>query len=289
MDDNRLSEFLRARRALVRPEDHGMPSGARRTPGLRREEVAVLAGVSTDYYVRLEQGRERNPSSQVLRALAAALLLKDEEAAYLRATVDPPPRPRPRPARECAGPQLVSLLDAWADTPALVYGRYLDLLAVNPLGEALFSWLDGENSLITAMFLNPAARDFYRDWAMVAQGCVAALRAANPAPDDQRLRDLVGELSVCSDDFARMWARHEVRAKTASAKRFRHPLVGDLTLDFETFSVNSAPGQHLVVYRAEPGSAAERSLTLLGDLTLTDPQNVRNTPQNEGHISHEHL
>ncbi len=259
-----------------------MPPGARRTPGLRREEVAVLAGVSTDYYVRLEQGRERNPSSQVLRALAAALLLKDEEAAYLRAMVDPPPRPRPRSAREYAGPQLVSLLDAWADTPALVYGRYLDLLAVNPLGEALFSWLGGEDSLITAMFLNPAARDFYRDWAVVAQGCVAALRAANPAPDDQRLRELVGELCVCSADFARMWARHEVRAKTASAKRFRHPLAGDLTLDFETFSVNSAPGQHLVVYRAEPGSAAERSLTLLGDLTPTDSQS-------EGHIPHEHL
>ncbi|MFG2142727.1 helix-turn-helix domain-containing protein [Streptomyces sp. NPDC048696] len=283
MDNNRLSEFLRARRALVRPEDHGMPAGARRTPGLRREEVAVLAGVSTDYYVRLEQGRERNPSSQVLRALAAALLLEDEEAAYLRAMVDPPQRPRTRPVREHVGPQLVSLLDAWADTPALVYGRYLDLLAVNSLGEALFSWLGSETSLITAMFLNPAAQGFYRDWAVVAQGCVAALRAANPTPDDQRLQELVGELSVCSPEFARMWARHDVRAKTASAKRFRHPLVGDLTLDFETFSVNSAPGQHLVVYRAEPGSAAEQSLALLGSLALTDFHDV----QDEGNIPHE--
>ncbi|MFD7014633.1 helix-turn-helix domain-containing protein [Streptomyces sp. NPDC059928] len=285
MDNNRLSEFLRARRALVRPEDHGMPAGARRTPGLRREEVAVLAGVSTDYYVRLEQGRERNPSSQVLRALAAALLLEDEEAAYLRALVDPPQHPRPRPAREYAGPQLVSMLDAWADTPALVYGRYLDLSAVNSLGEALFSWLGDETSLITAMFLNPAAQDFYRDWPVVAQGCVAALRAANPAPDDQRLRELVGELSVRSADFARMWARHDVRAKTASAKRFRHPLVGDLTLNFETFSVNSAPGQHLVVYRAEPGSAAEQSLAVLGSLNLTDFEDI----QDEGHLSHELL
>ncbi|MFE4873269.1 helix-turn-helix domain-containing protein [Streptomyces sp. NPDC056682] len=285
MDNNRLSEFLRARRALVRPEDHGMPAGARRTPGLRREEVAVLAGVSTDYYVRLEQGRERNPSSQVLRALAAALLLEDEEAAYLRALVDPPQHPRPRPAREHASPQLVSMLDAWADTPALVYGRYLDLSAVNSLGEALFSWLGDETSLITAMFLNPAAQDFYRDWPVVAQGCVAALRAANPAPDDQRLQELVGELSVRSADFARMWARHDVRAKTASAKRFRHPLVGDLTLNFETFSVNSAPGQHLVVYRAEPGSAAEQALALLGSLNLTDYEDI----QDEGHLSHELL
>ncbi|MEV6551328.1 helix-turn-helix transcriptional regulator [Streptomyces sp. NPDC051597] len=282
MDKNhRLSEFLRARRALVRPEDHGMPTGTRRTPGLRREEVAVLAGVSTDYYVRLEQGRERNPSPQVQRALAAALLLEDEEAAHLRALIDPPPHGRTlAAAREYAGPHLVSLLDTWADTPALVYGRYLDLLAVNALGEALFSWLGNETSLITAMFRNPAAQDFYRDWAVVAQGCVAALRAANPDPDDQRLQELVGELSVREPDFARMWGRHEVRAKTASAKRFRHPWVGDLTLDFETFSVNSAPGQHLVVYRAQPGSASEQSLALLGSLALTDIPDTQDEGQN---------
>ncbi|GAA2598736.1 transcriptional regulator [Streptomyces tubercidicus] len=280
MHTKRLSEFLRARRALVRPEDHGMPAGARRTPGLRREEVAVLAGMSTDYYVRLEQGREHNPSSPVLRSLAAALLLQDEEAAYLRALVDPPAPGRPSPAREYAGPQLVSLLDTWADTPALVYGRYIDLLAVNSLGETLFSWLGSETSLITAVFLNPAARDFYRDWAAVAQGCVAALRAGNPATDDQRLQELVGELSVRSPDFARMWARHEVRAKTASTKRFRHPLVGELTLGFETFSVNSAPGQHLVVYRAEPDSADQQSLALLGSLALADFPDV----QDEGHL-----
>ncbi|WP_051710714.1 helix-turn-helix domain-containing protein [Streptomyces sp. NRRL S-350] len=283
MHTKRLSEFLRARRAVVLPEDHGMPAGARRTPGLRREEMAVLAGVSTDYYVRLEQGRERNPSPQVLRALASALLLEDEEAAYLRALVDPPQPGRPRPAREYAGPQLVSLLDTWADTPALVYGRYLDLLAVNSLGEALFSWLGNETSLISAMFLNPAARDFYRDWAVVTQGCVAALRAANPDPDDRRLQELVGELSVHSPDFARMWARHEVRAKTGSSKRLRHPLVGELTLGFETFSVNSAPGQHLVVYRAEPGSAGAQSLALLGSYALADLQDI----QDEGHIPHD--
>ncbi|MFJ8310269.1 MULTISPECIES: helix-turn-helix transcriptional regulator [unclassified Streptomyces] len=282
MHTKRLGEFLRARRALVRPEDHGMPAGARRTPGLRREEIAVLAGVSTDYYVRLEQGRECNPSPQVLRALATALLLKGEEAAYLRALVDPPPHGRPPHTPQYAGPQLVSLLDAWADTPALVYGRYLDLLAVNPLGEALFSWLGSETSLITAMFLTPGARDFYRDWDVVAQGCVAALRAAHPTPGDPRLKELTGELSFRSPEFAGMWARHEVRAKTASAKRFRHPLVGDLTLGFETFSVNSAPGQHLVVYRAEPGTAAEQSLALLGSFTLTDFHDI----PSEGHLPH---
>ncbi|MGW3288883.1 MmyB family transcriptional regulator, partial [Streptomyces sp. NPDC001002] len=222
-------------------------------------------------------------SPQVLGALAAALLLADEEAAYLRALVDPPQRGQSRAVREYAGPQLVSLLDAWPDTPALVYGRYLDLLAVNSLGEALFSWLGSETSLITAMFLNPAARDFYRDWAVVAQGCVAALRAANPDPDDQRLQELVGQLSVRNHDFARMWARHEVRAKTASAKRFHHPVVGELTLNFETFSVHSAPGQHLVVYRAEPGSPAEQSLALLGSFTLTEFPDAHY----EGHIPHD--
>jgi hypothetical protein len=133
------------------------------------------------------------------------------------------------------------------------------------------------------MFLNPAAHDFYRDWAVVAQGCVAALRAANPAPDDPRLQELVGELAVRSHDFARMWARHEVRAKTASAKRFHHPLVGDLTLNFETFSVHSAPGQHLVVYRADPDSPAEQSLALLGSFTLTESPDAHY----EGHIPHE--
>ncbi|MEK2476726.1 SDR family NAD(P)-dependent oxidoreductase [Streptomyces noursei] len=143
----------------------------------------------------------------MLRALAAALLLKDEEAVHLRALVDPPRAGRPRPAREYAGPQLVSLSDAWADTPALVYGRYLDLLAVNSLGEALFSWLGSQTGLLTAMFLDPAARVSYRDWDVVAQGCVAALRAANPDPDDQLLQKLVGELSVRSPDFARMWAQ----------------------------------------------------------------------------------
>ncbi|MFI1096924.1 helix-turn-helix domain-containing protein [Streptomyces sp. NPDC020917] len=270
MQTTRLNGFLRARRALVRPEAHGIPAGERRTPGLRREEVALLAGVSTDYYVRLEQGREQHPSAQVLRALAGALLLEDEEAAYLRALADPPRAAGggSRPAREYAGPHLVSLLDAWAGTPALVYGRYLDLLAVNSLGEALFDWLGDDTSLITAMFLNPAARDFYHDWPRIAQGCVAALRAANPAPDDRRLQELVGELCVRSDDFARMWARHEVRAKSAATKRFHHHAVGDLTLGFETFSVNSAPGQHLVVYRAEPGSAAEDSLALLARTTV---------------------
>ena len=259
----RLGEFLRARRALVRPEDHGMPTGERRTPGLRREEVAVLAGVSTDYYIRLEQGRDKHPSPQVVEALAQALLLEDEAAAYLRDLANPRPARRSR-RREYASTGLVGLLAAWPNTPALVYGRYMDLLAANELGEALFSWLGEETNLIRAVFLRPEARAFYREWAKIAGGCIAALRADNTDPDDPRLVELVGELSLKSPEFARMWAQHEVRAKTAETKHFVHPVVGELALRFENLTVASAPGQHLVVYHADPGSPAEHALALLG-------------------------
>jgi transcriptional regulator with XRE-family HTH domain len=159
----RLGEFLRARRALVRPEEHGMPAGTRRTPGLRREEVAMLAGVSTDYYIRLEQGREKHPSPQVVEALAGALWLEDEAAAYLRGLADPgPARSRRTGRREYASPGLVELLEAWPHTPALIYGRYFDLLAVNPLGEALFCW--------APVPARSRAADPARSWAAVPAG-----------------------------------------------------------------------------------------------------------------------
>ncbi|WP_255620825.1 helix-turn-helix transcriptional regulator [Pseudonocardia sp. DSM 110487] len=270
----RLGEFLRARRALVRPEDHGMPSGTRRTPGLRREEVALLAGVSTDYYIRLEQGRDKHPSQQVVEALAEALLLEDEAAAYLRDLASPGTSRRSRRARrrEYASPGLVGLLATWPNTPALVYGRYMDLLAANPLGEALFCWLGEETNLLRAIFLKPEARTFYRDWATIGEGCIAALRAANRDPDDPRLVELVGELSLKSPDFARLWARHEVRAKTAATKHFDHPVVGELSLRFENLSISGAPFQHLVVYHAEPGSPEDHALALLGSYTATREQ-----------------
>lgn len=267
----RLGEFLRARRARVRPEDHGMPAGTRRTPGLRREEVAMLAGISTDYYIRLEQGRDRHPSQQVVQALSEALLLEDEASAYLRGLAEPGPPQRSRRTshQEYASPGLVSLMDAWPRTPALVYGRYMDLLAANTLGEALFSWLGEETNLLRAIFLMPPARAFYRDWARIGEGCVAALRAANIDPDDPRLVELVGELCVNSPEFARLWGRQEVRAKTAEIKRLTHPDVGELSLRFENLTVPSAPGQHLVVYHAEPGSREDHALALLGSYAAT--------------------
>ncbi|MFD1536827.1 helix-turn-helix transcriptional regulator [Nonomuraea guangzhouensis] len=267
--DNRLGDFLRARRELARPETHGMPAaGRRRTPGMRREEVAMLAGVSTDYYIRLEQGRDKHPSAQVLEALANALTLEEDAVAHLHELARPQPRRRRRAGRpERVGPGLVRLLERWPDTPALVLGRYLDVLACNALGAALFGWLSDRN-LVRSVFLDPQARDFYRDWQKVSQDCVASLRATAGADlDDPRLTDLVGELSLKSPDFSRLWARHEVRGKTAEFKRLRHPVVGELDLSYEALTVNSAPGQQLVVYQAHPGSASEQALSLLGSLT----------------------
>ena len=262
----RLGEFLRARRALVNPLQHGLPDGLRRTPGLRREEVAMLASISTAYYVRLEQGREVHPSTQVVEALASALLLDEEAAAYLRTLArGSAARRRTGPHRgERAAPGLVALMEAWTDTPALLYGRHLDVLAVNPMGRALFSWIGDETNLLRAIFLDPAARVFYRDWARIAEGCVAGLRADNASHDDRRLADLVGELSVKSHEFARLWSRHDVRAKRAEVKHFDHAMLGAVSLSFENLTVASAPGQHLVVYHAEPGSPAAAALNLLG-------------------------
>jgi transcriptional regulator with XRE-family HTH domain len=260
----RLGEFLRARRGQVGPEAHGIAGGARRTPGLRREEVAMLAGVSTDYYVRLEQGRERHPSQQVVAALATALLLEAEAAEYLRGLAsDATSRRRPGGDGEAAAAGLVGLMNAWPDTPALVYGRCFDLLATNALGSALFSWLGDERNLLRAIFLDQEARTFYRDWHRIAEGCVAALRAENADPDDERLVELVEHLCRHSVEFAQLWARQDVRAKTAEVKHLRHELVGRLALRFENLTVATAPGQHLVVYHADPGSPEERALAAL--------------------------
>jgi transcriptional regulator with XRE-family HTH domain len=264
VESNAIGEFLRARRELVRPEDVDLAPGARRrVAGLRRTEVALLAGVSSDYYVRLEQGRERNPSPQVVDALARALDLDDEATAYLHDLARP--RPRKRLRREEVSPALRGMMTAWTDTPAVVLGECLNVLAHNQLGEALFAGHTYSDDLVRLVFLDPDARDFYPDWERVARNTVGGLRAA--APDHPRLINTVGELSVKSADFRRLWARHDIRQKTHETKRFRHPLVGELTLTYEALTVNSAPGQQLVVYQAEPGSPSEEALSLLGSLT----------------------
>ncbi|WP_103340503.1 helix-turn-helix transcriptional regulator [Amycolatopsis sp. CA-126428] len=270
--DNTLGEFLRARREQVGPEELGLPpGGSRRVAGLRREEVALLAGVSTDYYVRLEQGRERNPSAQVVDALARGLALDEDASAHLHRLAQPAPGRRRRARRpERVSPNLLRLMDGWPDTPALVLGRCLDVLAHNTLGQALFAGHAHSGDLIRLVFLDPDAREFYPDWERVAVNTVGGLRAAAGIdPDDPQLIDTVGELSVKSADFRRLWARHDIRQKTHETKRFRHRLVGELELSYEALTVNSAPGQQLIVYQAEPGSPSEAALALLGSLAAS--------------------
>lgn len=268
--DNAIGEFLRARRALVQPADVGLPDTAarRRVPGLRREELSLLAGVSVDYYVRLEQGRERHPSEQVVGALARALDLDEDMTAHLHELARPAPRRRRAAGRrERVQPSMRRLLAQWPHTPAFVVGRHKDVLAHNALAAALSrSYTEGAN-LLRAVFLDPAARDFHLDWERVARDAVATLRAdVGPDLDDPRLTQLVGELSLKSEEFRRLWARHDVREKGRGSKRLRHPVVGELTLDYEWLSLRTAPGQTLVVYHAEPGSRSERSLALLASV-----------------------
>jgi transcriptional regulator with XRE-family HTH domain len=263
---NRLGEFLRARREMLAPPAESIdPGPRRRTPGLRREEIAMLAGVSTDYYVRLEQGRERHPSAQVLDALARVLQLREEETDHLHSLVRPVRRSRSDDGRVAAG--LVGLMQHWTDTPALVLDRLMNIRACNAIGRFLYEPFGGECNLLRMAFLNPAAPEFYVDWQRSARNVVGTLRAANSGfEDDPALAALVGELSVHSEEFARLWARHDVRGKVGDTKRLHHPEVGPLFLRYESFTVNGAPGQQLLVYHADPGSPSEDSLALLGSL-----------------------
>jgi len=268
--ENRIGDFLRARRERVRPEDVGLPDfGRRRVPGLRREELATLAGVSADYYVRLEQGRERHPSEQVVDALSRALQLDVEATTHLHELARPEPRRRRSSGRpERVRPELHRLMDAWSHTPAFVIGRRMDVLASNRLAAALHGGFARGTNLVRQVFLDPEARELYPDWDEVARDTVAVLRGSvGPDLDDPRLTDLVGELSLKSPEFRRLWARHDVREKTHGVKRYAHPVVGELTLSYESFAVGGAPEQLLVVYTAEPGSASEQGLAMLSSIS----------------------
>ncbi|MCK1816677.1 helix-turn-helix transcriptional regulator [Streptomyces sp. XM4011] len=266
MTGNHLGTFLRARRARVRPSEVGMPShGLRRVAGLRREEVAVLAGVNADYYTRLEQGRERHPSAQVLDALGRALRLEPDACAHLHRLAGTAPQAPPAPPVDTVSPALRLLLaGAGPATPAFVMSRALDVLAVNALAGALFSPFARVDNLARMTFLDPAGAAFYPRWEYTARTTVAHLReAAGHDPDDVRLRGLVAELSAGSAEFARLWAAHDVRGKTSDTKHLWHPRTGPLEMTYQVFDVRDAPGQQLVVYLAEPGGPAERALRLL--------------------------
>jgi transcriptional regulator with XRE-family HTH domain len=265
-----LRDFLRARRARVTPEDAGLPpeSGVRRVPGLRREEVARLAGVSVDYYVRLERGRNLNVSESVLDAIARALLLDETERRHLFA-VAKPSRRRPRaPAPQRIRPGLLRVLETLNDVPAIVTGRRLDVLAANRLAKALYRDFDAlpprERNMARFVFLDPLARDLYADWDSAARSVVATLHLyAGRNQHDPALAELIGELSVRDEDFRRWWAEHDVYQRTHGTKHYRHPVVGDLILGYEALAPTGDHDQVLGVHTVEPGSPSEESLRLL--------------------------
>lgn len=285
---NEIREFLTSRRAKITPDQAGLRTygGSRRVPGLRREEVALLAGVSVDYYIRLERGNASGVSDSVLEALARALQLDDTERAHLfdlvRAAHTSTPRRRRR-AQQPVRPSVQHMLDAMGGVPAFVRNGRLDILGANRLGRALYSEIfdtatQPPNSA-RFVFLDPRATTFYVEWERITIDVVAVLRAqAGRDPYDRDLSDLVGELSTRSELFRTLWAAHNVRKHDTGLKRFHHPVVGDLTLTFEAMEFVADPGSTLFVYTAEPGSKSEGALNLLASWTATpvhaEPANV---------------
>ncbi|CAM5483941.1 helix-turn-helix transcriptional regulator [Leifsonia shinshuensis] len=284
--DNRadVRDFLMSRRAKVTPEQAGLPAGAgRRVAGLRRSEVAMLADVSVEYYSKLERGSIAGVSAGVLDAVARALQLDDTERAHLfdlaRAADGIPVsgRPRRRPAKSPATrPSLHWALDAMTDGVAVVRNAQMDVIAFNALGRAFYAPMIGDGgrtpNLARFQFLDPVSREFYPDWELFADMCVAVMRAeAGRDPHNRALQDLVGELSTRSDTFRGLWGAHNVRTHGAGTKRFTHPVVGELTLAYEEFAVTAEPGHVLLVYTAEPGSPSAERLRLLASWAAEQP------------------
>jgi transcriptional regulator with XRE-family HTH domain len=276
-----IREFLTSRRARITPEQAGLTSyGSRRVPGLRREEVAVLAGVSAPYYTRLERGDMSGVSESVLDALARALELDDAERAHLfdlaRAAQPTVARPRRRQAKQRIRPEVQWSLDAITGAAAFVGNERLDLLAENELGRALFSELYAAPArpVNTArfVFLDPRAEAFFGDWDRVAAESVAILRsAAGRDPHNRELSDLVGELATQSEAFRTRWAAHNVRFHNTGVKHINHPVVGELYLTFNRLDLAADPGLTIFTYTAEPGSRSEEGLKLLGSWAATNP------------------
>lgn len=271
-----VREFLSTRRARITPRQAGLPvyGGNRRVAGLRREEVALLAGMSVDYYVRLERGNLAGASDSVLEALAHALQLNEAERTHLYdlARAATPSGRRPTATSSRVRPTILRLLDAMPGVPAFVRNARFDIVAANTLGRALYAPVfdsplfarRGPVNSARFMFLDPASKDFWADWDKGADDAVAFLRTeTGRAPYDRALTDLVGELTAKNDDFARRWARHDVKFHRSGVKRLRHPLVGDLALPYEAMDLPSDPGLRLNFYTPEPDSREHEALGLL--------------------------
>jgi transcriptional regulator with XRE-family HTH domain len=294
-----IREFLSTRRARVTPEQAGLPTYGherRRVTGLRREEVALLAGVSPQYYVRLERGDATGISDSIIDGVAHALQLDDAERAHLLHllhTAGTPRRARPRTpaARQRIRPIIQRLLDSMQGTPAVVLNGRLEIVAANALGRALFfpvyAVAEGPPSNARFTFLHRQAKTFFRDWDTVANDTVAVLRAeAGRDPHDRDLSDLVGQLSTRSDDFRLRWAAHNVRIHSNGVKLFHHPVVGDLDLPYESLLLAPGTSTSLVAYTPEPGSAAHDALVLLANWAASEadadrPAQARRTDANE--------
>jgi transcriptional regulator with XRE-family HTH domain len=279
--DNRseIREFLASRRARITPEQAGLPvfGGTRRVLGLRREEVAMLAGVSVDYYTRLERGNLKGVSETVLDALARGLRLDEAERAHLfdlARAAGPTTAPARRRSPERIRPSVQRILDAMTGAPAFAQNGRVDVLAANRLGRALYSEMFAESirpaNVARFVFFNPRSRDFFADWERAANDTVAILRSeAGRDPYDRALSDLVGELSTRSEEFRTRWAAHDVRIHRSGAKHVRHPLVGALELTYEMMELSADPGLRILTYTAEPGSTSEEGLGLLGSWAAT--------------------
>jgi transcriptional regulator with XRE-family HTH domain len=277
-----VREFLSTRRARITPEQAGLPvyGGNRRVAGLRREEVALLAGMSVDYYVRLERGNLSGVSDSVLEALAHALQFNEAERAYLYdlARSATPSGRRPTVTASRVRPTIVRLLDSMTDVPAYVRNGRFDILAANELGRALYAPVfdsplfaqRGPINTARFLFLDPAGQDFWTDWDKGANDSVAFLRTeTGRAPHDKALTDMIGELTTKSDEFARRWARHDVKLHRSGVKNLHHPLVGDLALPYEALDLPSDPGLRLNFYTPEPDSREQEALSLLASWAST--------------------
>ncbi|GAA3427631.1 helix-turn-helix transcriptional regulator [Streptosporangium nondiastaticum] len=285
-----LGEFLRARRARLRPEDIGLRDygGRRRVPGLRREELAQLAGVSAGYYTRLEQGQSPNASDAVLDAIARTLRLDETERSHLHSLARHKPKPRRRSRPEQLRPNVRLMIEAFGDVPALIIGRCSDVLAWNRTAHALLAghlpYQAPEQprqrpNIARLVFLDPHTRELYADWRSKARDTVADLRmTAARYPDDPELAELIGELALNSSEFASLWAAHPVHKCIAPTRVFQHPLVGSMTLNNELMELSHDEGQRMAVFTAGTDSPAAAALRLLADLSTTPREHAPTRP-----------